>query len=95
MFFCKCALIPGNLLPEVPTIDRLPTLPRLLKSKSVRPTTPTFLSDDEAVPLTYPVVYSPVPTMHTLSGAMAVCFCLRGVSGYEGEKREWPERGRK
>lgn len=70
MFFCRWARMPGNLLPVVPTMDSLPTFPRRLRSKSVRPTTPTFLSELLAEPPTYPVVYSPVPTMHTLSGAM-------------------------
>lgn len=49
---------------------KLPTFPRRLRSKRVRPTTPTFLSDPDAPPPTKPVVYSPVPTMHTLRGAM-------------------------
>jgi len=36
----------------------------------VKPTTPIFLSDVEAAPVdaTYPVVYSPVPTMRTAGG---------------------------
>lgn len=54
--------IAGNLPPETPTIDSFPTLPRLRRSNSVRPTTPTFLSDLDAPPPTNPVVYSPVPT---------------------------------
>ena len=54
--------IAGNLPPDVPTMDSLPTLPRRRRSKRVNPTTPTFLSDFEAPPPTNPVVYSPVPT---------------------------------
>lgn len=54
--------IAGNLPPETPTMDSLPTLPRLRRSNSVRPTTPTFLSEVDAPPPTKPVVYSPVPT---------------------------------
>lgn len=59
--------IAGNLPPDVPTMDSLPTLPRLRRSNSVRPTTPTFLSDLEAPPPTNPVVYSPVPTWRAIS----------------------------
>ncbi len=59
-----------HLLPDVPTIDSLPTLPRLRRSKSVKPTTPTFLSLPDIPPPTKPVVYSPVPTMQTLRGAI-------------------------
>lgn len=48
-----CGLrIPGNLDPDTPTMLKSPTLPRRRKSKSVRPTTPTFLSEVEAVPPT-------------------------------------------
>jgi hypothetical protein len=54
--------IAGNLPPETPTMDSFPTLPRLRRSNSVKPTTPTFLSDLDAPPPTNPVVYSPVPT---------------------------------
>lgn len=87
--------IAGNLLPEVPTMDSFPTLPRRRKSKRVKPTTPTFLSDPEAPPPTKPVVYSPVPTINTFNGAIltvvvlfsagAVWSDLRGVwRGAEG-----------
>lgn len=55
-------LMAGNLVPLVPTIPKLPTLPLRRRSNSVRPTTPTFLSEPEAPPPTKPVVYSPVPT---------------------------------
>lgn len=55
-------LMAGNFVPDTPTMLRFPTFPRLLRSKSVRPTTPTFLSDPDAPPPTKPVVYSPVPT---------------------------------
>lgn len=58
----------GYFVPEVPTMESLPTLPRRRKSNIVRPTTPTFLSDPEAPPPTKPVVYSPVPTMRTFRG---------------------------
>lgn len=88
MFFCRCALIPANLFPDVPTIDRLPTLPRRLRSKSVKPTTPTFLSEPEADPPTYPVVYSPVPTMHTFSGAMVLANSSKVFLGVTGRARE-------
>jgi hypothetical protein len=54
--------IAGNLPPETPTMDSFPTFPRLRRSNSVSPTTPTFLSDLDAPPPTNPVVYSPVPT---------------------------------
>lgn len=54
----------------MPTIESLPTLPRRLRSNSVKPTTPTFLSLPDIPPPTKPVVYSPVPTMHTLRGAI-------------------------
>lgn len=92
MFFCRCALIPANLFPDVPTIDRLPTLPRRLRSKSVKPTTPTFLSEPEADPPTYPVVYSPVPTMQTFSGAMVLANSFKVFLGVKGRARidkEW------
>lgn len=51
----------GNLVPLTPTMPSLSTLPRRRRSNSVRPTTPTFLSDSEAPVPTKPVVYSPVP----------------------------------
>lgn len=54
--------IAGNLLPDVPTMLKLPTLPRLRRSKRQSPTTPTFLSEPLGAPPTKPVVYSPVPT---------------------------------
>jgi hypothetical protein len=54
--------IPGNFFPDTPTMLKSPTLPRRRRSNSVRPTTPTFLSEPEAPPPTNPVVYSPVPT---------------------------------
>lgn len=56
----------------MPTIDNLPTLPRLLRSNSVKPTTPTFLSLPDIPPPTKPVVYSPVPTIQTFRGAMVL-----------------------
>lgn len=59
--------IAGNFPPETPTMERFPTLPRLRRSNSVKPTTPTFLSDFEAPPPTNPVVYSPVPTCSLIS----------------------------
>jgi hypothetical protein len=59
--------MPGNLRPETPTMLSLPTLPRRRRSKRVKPTTPTFLSEPEAAPPTKPVVYSPVPTCSTLA----------------------------
>ncbi len=59
-----------HLLPDVPTIDNLPTFPRLRRSNSVKPTTPTFLSLPDIPPPTKPVVYSPVPTMQTFRGAI-------------------------
>ena len=52
MFGWNNLRIPGNLRPDTPTMLRLPTLPRRRRSKRVRPTTPTFLSDVEAVPPT-------------------------------------------
>lgn len=58
-------LMAGNLVPLTPTMPSWLTLPRLLRSKRVRPTTPTFLSEPEAPPPTKPVVYSPVPTWKT------------------------------
>ena len=61
------ARIAGYLDPDVPTMLSFPTFPRRRKSNIVRPTTPTFLSEPEAPPPTKPVVYSPVPTMRTLS----------------------------
>lgn len=51
----------GNFLPLTPAMARWPTLARRRRSKRVRPTTPTFLSEPEAPPPTKPVVYSPVP----------------------------------
>jgi hypothetical protein len=54
--------IAGNLPPDTPTMESLPTFPRRRRSKRVSPTTPTFLSDLDAPPPTNPVVYSPVPT---------------------------------
>lgn len=54
--------IAGNLPPDAPTMDSWPTLPRRLRSNRVKATTPTFLSDAEALPPTKPVVYSPEPT---------------------------------
>lgn len=70
MFFWRCSRIAGNFLPETPTIDRSPTLPRRRRSNIVSPTTPTFLSEVLAAPDTKPVVYSPVPTIKTAGGAM-------------------------
>jgi len=61
--------IAGNLSPETPTMDSLPTLPRRRRSNKVRPTTPTFLSEVDAPPPTKPVVYSPVPTWHPSSAS--------------------------
>lgn len=66
--------IAGNLLPEVPTILSFPTLPRLLRSNMVKPTTPTFLSDPEAPPPTKPVVYSPVPTCVLSVSVLSSCW---------------------
>jgi hypothetical protein len=60
--------IAGYFDPVMPTIDSFPTFPRRRRSKSVSPTTPTFLSDPEAPVPTKPVVYSPVPTMRTFNG---------------------------
>ena len=60
--------IAGYLDPDVPTMDSFPTFPRRRRSKSVRPTTPTFLSDPDAPVPTNPVVYSPVPTIRTFRG---------------------------
>ena len=67
----------GNLCPDVPTMLSLPTLPRRRRSKRVRPTTPTFLSDLDAPPPTKPVVYSPIPIIKTLGGAMMMEIWLR------------------
>jgi hypothetical protein len=55
-----------TLTPHIPTLS---TLPRRLKSNMVKATTPAPLSLSAAVPPTYPVVYSPVPTMSTLAFA--------------------------
>lgn len=55
-----------TLTPHIPTLS---TLPRRLKSNMVNATTPAPLSLSAAVPPTYPVVYSPVPTMSTLAFA--------------------------
>lgn len=87
--------MPGNFLPETPTMLKSPTLPRRRRSNRVRPTTPTFLSEPDAAPPTKPVVYSPVPTIRTLGGAM-----VNYVKGKEveaetkictEEKRNWKE----
>lgn len=65
----KDLLIAGNLDPFTPTMLSLPTFPLRRRSKSVNPTTPTFLSEVDAPPPTKPVVYSPVPTYYTLQSA--------------------------
>ena len=62
--------IAGNLVPLTPTMPSFPTLPLRRRSNMDSPTTPTFLSDSEAPPPTKPVVYSPVPTIKTLSGSI-------------------------
>ena len=72
--------IAGYFVPDVPTIERFPTLPRRRRSNIVRPTTPTFLSLPEAPPPTKPVVYSPVPTMRTFNGFKA-CSAGLGAAG--------------
>lgn len=69
--------IAGYLFPDVPTMLNLPTFPRRRRSKSERPTTPTFLSEPDIPPPTKPVVYSPVPTMSTFKGAMIADALLR------------------
>lgn len=55
----------------------------------MRPTTPTFLSLPDAAPPTKPVVYSPVPTMHTLRGAIFVTVVRVPLNGEtEVEERD-------
>ncbi len=53
-----------TLTPHIPTRS---TFPRRRRSNMVSATTPAPLSLSAAFPPTYPVVYSPVPTMRTLA----------------------------
>lgn len=68
----------GNLVPLTPTMPSFSTLPRRRRSKRVRPTTPTFLSEAEPPVPTKPVVYSPVPIIKTLMGAAIAIDAVRG-----------------
>lgn len=51
-----------TLTPHIPTLS---TFPLLLRSNIASATTPAPLSLFAALPSTYPVVYSPVPTIRT------------------------------
>ena len=57
----------GEGLTFTPHIPILSTLSLLLRSNMANATTPAPLSLDDAMPSTYPVVYSPVPTINTLT----------------------------
>lgn len=76
------ALMAGNFGPDTPTMLRFPTFPRLRRSKSVRPTTPTFLSEPDAPPSTKPVVYSPVPTYTRTQSELCGGFGSSGFPAY-------------
>ena len=58
-----------TLTPHIPTLS---TFPLLLRSNIASATTPAPLSLFAALPSTYPVVYSPVPTIRTSAFVVVV-----------------------
>ena len=78
---CMCARIPGIFLPFVPHIPSRPTFPRSCRSSMHSATTPADLSESAPLPSTYPVVYSPVPSISTAGGGASVARGARAPLG--------------
>lgn len=76
---CRLTRQPSTASPPTSSVTRSTavfrgdnTFPLRRRSNSVKPTTPTFLSEVDAAPPTKPVVYSPVPTWRRSSARRLV-----------------------